>query len=76
MFGYQHLYGGKNQKGPENIGHKTELLDQCHPEEDHQCPEHNGPQNTPEKHTMLVFLGNMERTEDHCNDKDVVNAQG
>src|SRR5690606_40335864 len=54
----QHSDCCKNQKHSENINYPTELVDECHTENNHHCSENYSTQYTIKQNFMLIFFRN------------------
>jgi hypothetical protein len=59
----------------EHEQHPAEALDQRHPGEDEQGPHHEGAEDAPEQHAVLVLLRDQEVAHDQGPDEDVVDAE-
>ena len=69
------LPGRVEQERPEDVEDPVEALDEGHPGEDEDGPQHQGAEDAPEQDAELVLAGHGEEGEDHRPDEDVVDRQ-
>ena len=57
------------------MNQSREFGQQRHSREDHDCPHHEGSENTPKQNLMLILFGEAQRCESDGEDKDVTHAE-
>ena len=72
----QHLDPCSHQKDGKNQQHPFKPRHQGGPDANHDAPQDHHPQNPPHQNPMLVFSGDGKKTENHGNDKNVIQRQG
>ena len=72
---FEHLGTAVKQYHAEDSQHPRELLHQRTQREDEDEPQHDGTQNAPEEHPVVVLLLDAEAHENHDHHKDVVYRQ-
>ena len=63
------------RKAAEDVDDPGEALDELRAHRDHRAPHHQGAQDAPEEHAVLVDLRDGEEAEEHRDDEDVVDGQ-
>ena len=75
VVGEHHTRRGEQQERPEHVEDPVEPLDQGDAGEDEDRPHHEGPEDAPEQHPVLVLRRHLEVAHDQRPDEDVVDAQ-
>jgi hypothetical protein len=71
----QEPYAGDDQEATKNVDYPVEALEQCRAGHDEGSPHHEGPENPPEQHPVLIGRGDGKEREDDEEHEDVVDRQ-
>src|SRR6185436_15131771 len=75
-FEIHHFNPAEDQKSAKDIKEPMEHVDERHARADHDAPHNQRPENSPEKHAVLLVGWDLEIGEDKRNDEHVVHGQG
>ena len=75
-FRFHHMDAGIDEECAENVENPFEPLHQCRADKNHEGAQDDGAEHAVKEDAVLVFRGNFEVTENHQENKDVVNGKG